>query len=42
MASQKQREDEVVALMKRALDPDDDYDGSDAAAHPDGDRDGDD
>ncbi|WP_306769931.1 hypothetical protein [Microbacterium karelineae] len=36
--SKQDREAEVLALQKRALDPDDEYDGSDAMVRPDGDR----
>lgn len=35
--TEAEREAEVVALIKRARDPEDDYDGSDAMVHPDGD-----
>lgn len=36
--TQAEREAEVAALIARALDPDDEYDGGDAMAHPEGDR----
>lgn len=42
MTTKAEREAEVIALMKRALDPDDEYDGSDAMVRPEGDKDGDD
>ena len=38
IATQKEREAEVAALIARAQDPDDDYDGSDAMSHPEGDK----
>ncbi|WP_260406511.1 hypothetical protein [Microbacterium sp. G2-8] len=36
--SKQAREAEVLALQKRALDPNDEYDGSDAMVRPEGDR----
>lgn len=39
--TEQDREAEVVALMKRALDPSDPCDGSDAMVRPEGDKDGD-
>lgn len=36
--AQKIREAEVAALIARAQDPDDEYDGSDTMAHPEGDK----
>lgn len=42
MSTQEEREAEVVSLMKRALDPADQYDGSDAMSRPEGDKGGED
>jgi hypothetical protein len=35
--AQAAREAEVAALIERSKDPDDEYDGSDAMSHPEGD-----
>ena len=42
MSTQEEREEEVLSLMRKALDPDHEYDGSDAMSHPEGDKGGDD
>ncbi|WP_268927545.1 hypothetical protein [Microbacterium stercoris] len=38
MATQQEREAEVLSLMKQAKDPSNPYDGSDAMSRPEGDR----